>query len=374
MKKTIMKTWVTIDQKAITSNIKNLKKQLMPKTKSLAVIKADAYGHGMVPVALAAIKGGVDMLAVFDMQEGIELRKAKIKTPILVLRSIFPEEVETAIKHDLEIAVSTFELLTYLKKTKLKKPLKIHLMTDTGLGRDGFLLDDSARVIALLDQNKNVNVVGLATHFSASESRMHDSYTVMQMAFIFEWQKILAEVGMHPVVHASATAGVFLSKEFGVGMVRFGIGVYGLWPSSETAQLAKGTVLKPALEWKTVVNEIKKLQAGSYIAYDLTARLQRDSTVAVLPVGYSDGYPRSASNKGSVLIHGKRARILGRIMMNMMVVDITEIPNVKVGDTVTLIGADKGSQMSAEEVAETAGTINYELVTRIDARIPRIYK
>lgn len=368
------KTWVSIDTKAIGTNIRNLKKQLLPKTKCMVVVKADAYGHGMIEVARVAIATGVDYLAVFDIHRAVELRKAKIRTPILVLCGIAVDEISIALNYDLEVVVSTFDVLTYLKKTKLAKPLKVHVMTDTGLGRDGFLLDESARVLALLDQNKNVRVVGLATHFAASESRGHDSYTVMQVAFMFEWKRIFAEVGMFPIVHASATAGIFLSKEFGIDMVRFGIGVYGLWPSIETQDIGRGVVLKPALEWKTIVNEIKKLQAGSFIGYDLTARLQRDSVVAVLPVGYADGYPRSASGKGSVLIRGKRARILGRVMMNMIVVDVTDIPGVKLGDVVTLIGKDKGNVLSAEDVADASGTINYELVTRINARILRIYK
>ncbi len=369
--KHIERTWATIDLLAVKSNVTSLKKQLLPKTKFLAVVKADAYGHGMIPVAQAAIAGGADYLAVFDIQEGVALRKAKIKAPILILRSIFADEIPLAQKYDLEVAVSTFELLTELKKTKLKKPLRIHLMTDTGLGRDGFLLDDSSRVVALISGNKNIEVVGLATHFSASESRLHDSYTVMQVAFVFEWQKILSEIGIFPLVHASATAGVFLSKEFGLGMARFGIGLYGLWPSKETAALSKGMLLKPVLEWKTVVNEVKKLQAGSYVGYDLTARVQRDTVVAVLPIGYADGYPRSASGKASVLVKGKRARILGRVMMNMTVIDITDIPGVKIGDTVTLIGKDKQEIISAEELAEAADTINYELVTRISPSVTR---
>lgn len=374
MNKNIAKTWVTIDTKAIVANIRNLKKQILPKTKTMVVVKADAYGHGMIPVAHVVASTAVDYLAVFDIQEAIELRKAKIQKPILVLRGILPEQVGEAIKYNLDVVVSTFEMLVYLKKTKLAKPLQIHIMTDTGLGRDGFLLDDAERVIALLDQNKNIRVVGLATHFSASESRAHDSYTVMQVAFMFEWKRMFAEVGMFPIVHASATAGVFLSKEFGIDMVRFGIGVYGLWPSTETQDISRGLVLKPALDWKTVINEVKRLQAGSFVGYDLTARLQRDSVVAVLPVGYADGYPRSASNKGSVLVRGKRARILGRVMMNMIVVDVTDIPGVKLGDVVTLIGRDKASTLSAEEVASAAGTINYELVTRIDSRVLRVYK
>jgi alanine racemase len=374
MSKPIAKTWVIIDRAAIASNCKILKKQLLPGTKFLAVIKADAYGHGAIEVAKTVVKAGADYLAVFDIEEAIALRKAKITSPILVLRSLRPDEIVSVQKYNLEVTVSTFDLLRYLKKTKLSKRLKIHLMVDTGLGRDGFLLEESERVIALLDQNKNIDVVGLATHFSASETRLHDAYTVMQVTCMFEWQRALREIGLNPMLHASATAGVFISKEFGMGMTRFGIGLYGLWPSRETELLSKGKQLRPALAWKTIVNEVKTLQAGSYVGYDLTARVMRDTTVAVLPVGYADGYPRSASNTGSVLIRGKRARILGRVMMNMMVVDVTDIKGVIIGDEVTLIGTSKASLMSAEEVAETAKTINYELVTRIDARVPRIYK
>lgn len=369
-----LRTWVEIDRSALRVNVKTLKSQLRPKTEFLAVVKADAYGHGMIETAKTVLAAGADRLGVFDLEEGIALRKAGIEKPMLVLRSIFADEISLAQKYDLEVSISTFELLNFLKKAKLKKPLKVHLMTDTGLGRDGFLLEDSAKVLALVVKNKNIDLVGVATHFSASESRMYDSYTVMQMAFIFEWQKLFAEVGMHPIVHASATAGVFISPEFGIGMTRFGIGIYGLWPSPETAQISKGKTLKPALSWKTVVNEVKKVQAGSYIGYDLTHRVVRNSTIAILPIGYADGYPRSASSKASVLIKGKRARILGRVMMNMVVVDITDIPGVKIGDTVTLIGHDRKETISAEELAQAAGTINYELVTRIDPRVPRIYK
>lgn len=368
------RTWVSIDSVAITKNVTTLKKQLHTKTKCLAVVKADAYGHGLLPVVRAALLGGADYLAVFSITEAVTLRQAKITKPILVLQGLQKEDISTAIMHNLDVVVSTFEVLTYLKKTRLRKPLRVHLMTDTGLGRDGFLLEDSSKVAALIVGNKNINLVGIATHFAASESRSFDTYTVMQVAFVFEWQKVFRELGFSPMLHASATAGIFIAKDFGIDMVRFGIGIYGLWPSKETQSLGRGVVLTPALEWKTVVNEVKRLQAGSYIGYDLTVRLGRDSIVAIVPVGYSDGYPRSGSNKGTVLVGGKRARILGRVMMNMMVVDVTDIPRVKVGDVVTLIGKDKKEFLSAEDVAEATGTISYELVTRIAASVPRIYK
>ncbi len=371
--KTHLRTSVHVSIQAIRANMRTLRKQVASRVQALAVVKADAYGHGLAPVARAAIEGGATYLAVFDIQEGVLLRKAGIKTPVLVLRSILPEEVALAVTYNLELAVSTFELLTHIAKKKYAKPVRIHLMTDTGLGRDGFLLADSTRVLALIAGNKHCVVVGLATHFAASEMSRYDAYTVAQVTAIFEWKKMLHEIGVHPIVHASATAGIFLSPEFGLDMVRFGIGIYGLWPSDETALRAQGVKLTPALSWHTYINEVKRLPAGSYVGYDLTEQVTRDSVVAVLPVGYSDGYPRSASNRGFVLVRGKRARILGRIMMNMMVVDITDIPNVRIGDTVTLIGKDKTEILSAEEVALHAGTINYELVTRIATQVPRIY-
>lgn len=373
MKKQFYRTSVHVDLAAIAANVRVLAKHINPKTKALAVVKGDGYGHGLVPVAQAALKGGATYLGVFDISEGVTLRKAGIKAPILVLRSVLPEEVSVAVTYNLELAVSTFELLTFLKKNKQTKPVRIHLMTDTGLGRDGFLIRDSKRVLALVAGVSHIQVVGLATHFSGSESSAYDAYTVAQVAGVLEWKQLLADVGLHPIVHASATAGIFLSKEFGLDMVRFGIGIYGLWPSEETQARAKQVSLKPALTWKTIVNEVKQIPAGSYVGYDLTAKVTRDTTIAVLPVGYFDGYPRSGSNQGMVLIHGTRARILGRVMMNMIAVDVTDIPRVKVGDTVTLIGKDGKAFLSAEEVAHAAQTINYELVTRINPAIPRIY-
>lgn len=367
------RTWVEIDTKAIAHNIRALSKRLPKKTKVIAVIKGNGYGHGTEIVAGAALKARADYLAVFDISEAVALRKAKITLPILVLKSIYPEEIEVAVKYKLDIAVSTFELLRALKKAKLAKPLSVHVVADTGLGRDGFLLEDTEKVLAHLVGNPNIQVAGLMTHFSGSESREFDAYTVMQVAFLYEWQKRLRDTGIYPMLHASATAGTFLAKEFGMDMVRFGIGMYGLWPSAETKAIDReDTRLRPALSWKARVSEVKTLQAGSFIAYDCTTRVQRDSIVAIVPVGYYDGYPRTASNKSFVLIRGKRARVLGRVMMNMIVMDVTDIPGVKLGDTAILIGIDKGVSWSADDLAESSGTINYEITTRINETIPRI--
>lgn len=368
-------TWVEIDLKALKHNVSVLNKKLPKQTKFLAVIKGNAYGHGMLPVAQVLEPTTIDYFAVFDIQEAIQLRDAKLKKPILVLRSFLPNEISLALKYDLDIVVSTFELLNHLKKTKLTKPLRVHIMVDTGLGRDGFLLEQIDKVSALLFNNKNIDVVGLMSHFSGAESRMFDSYSAMQVTLIHVWKQQFEALGFNPLIHISATAGPFVAKAFTLDMVRFGIGLYGLWPSTETEELDhKQTILKPILSWCTYVNEVKMLQPGSYIGYNCTYRTKQEMKVAVIPVGYADGYPRSASNKGSVLIHGKRARILGRVMMNMMVVDITDIPKVTPGDRVTLIGKDKNSVMSAEELAEVAGTINYNITTTINSLIPRIYK
>ena len=372
-KNTHLKTWVTVDTNALAKNIRTLQKKLPQGVASLVVVKGDAYGHGMLEVAKIAISAGVDFFAVFDIHEAIALRRVNKKIRILVLRGIFPDEIALAIQYDLDVVLSTHALLDALQKKKITKPLRVHVMVDTGLGRDGFLFQDAHAVATKLHDNHTVYVVGLASHFSASESRAFDGYTRKQSELLKEWQIVFAEHGMYPIVHLSSTAGVFVAKEFARNMVRFGIGVYGLWPSTETKELARGAKLVPVLSWKTVVNEIKKIPAGSAIGYNLTHRTERARTVAIVPVGYADGYPRAASNKGTVLVRGKRARILGRVMMNMFVIDVTHIRGVSLGDTVTLIGTDGKEHVSAEELAEASGTINYEIVTRIDKNVKRLY-
>ncbi len=369
------RTWVEISKSALQSNIKELNRVIPKDTEFVAIIKGNAYGHGLLETAgiLSKMKE-VDRFAVFTTEEGMRLRKSGITQPIIILKNISKEEVKDVEKYRLEACVSSLPALRMLLKAATKKSA-IHICVDTGLGRDGFSLEESEKVIALLHGTKKITLAGLFTHFSGAESREFDSYTVTQLSKLHEWRRRFADVGMHPKLHSSATSGAFLGPDFHLSMVRFGIGIYGLWPSEETQALNRnGVRLIPVLSWRAQVSEVKMLPKGSFVAYDCTYKTKADSVLAIIPVGYFDGYSRALSGKSAVLVKGKRAPVVGRVMMNMFVVDVTHIPGVKEGDTATLIGRDGGEEMgiSVEEIADYRSTINYEIVTRINPEIPRI--
>lgn len=368
-------TWLDIDIKALKNNIRALSKRLSKGVKTMAVIKGNAYGHGMLLVA-QIIENSVDYLAVFDFTDALELRKSGIKNNIVVLCPAHVSWVPEAIAKNIElVATSKYFLLQIEKLFPLKmKKLKIHLNIETGLGRDGFIVDEMQYVVKMLSVAKRISVVGLMTHFSGAESRIFDEYTKQQVEKLLSWKKALNNIDVYPMIHASGTAGSILDHTYQLDMVRFGIGLYGLWPSPETQELDKNLILKPALSLKTKIIEIKKLKKGNPIAYDQTHILARDSVIAVLPVGYFDGLPRSASDKGYMIVRGKTVRQIGRIMMNLCVLDITNIVGVKVGDTVTIIGSDSKTAVSTDDWAYWADTINYEIVTCINPSLPRLAK
>jgi alanine racemase len=305
MAKSSTLTWVEINKKALIGNVRSLRKLLPRKCKGMFVIKANAYGHGIQEV-LSILKNepAVDYFGVFTFEDALLIRQ-KSKKPVLVLCSLEQSWIQEAAKFSIELTVSNLDQLIYLKKAKLRKKIKIHIKVDTGLGRQGFLKKDMHTVAALLDGIEGIEVIGLYTHFSGTESRYFDVYTVKQVTELVEWKDALAHVGMYPLVHASATSGVIRTPELGCDMVRFGIGTYGLWPGTETELANKGkTKLFPVLSWRARVVEVKDLAAGSYIAYDCTCQVNKKTKIAVLPVGYWDGLPRSASNQGWVLIKG----------------------------------------------------------------------
>ena len=371
MKKQIQSnTWVEISKKALVSNVTALKKHLPAKTQVMAVVKANAYGHGQKEiVSILAPHKAVDQFAVFDWNDAVAIRKQTAK-PILVLCSTSPYFWETAASKNISITISTFDQLKKLRTWHGKK-LRVHIKVDTGLGRQGFLVGDIHRVMALVSQCNNILVEGLYTHFSGTESKKFDTYTKMQFEQLLAWKHAFADIGIHPLIHAGATSGSLRHADLACDIARLGIGIYGLWPSEETQLFTKNVTLKPVLEWKTYVSEIKEVKAGSAIAYDCTYVVPTDTTIAIVPVGYWDGLPRTLSSHGVVLVAGREVPIIGRIMMNMCVIDITGVPGVREGTLVTLIGQDKHSVLSAEKVADLAGTINYEIVTRINPLIPR---
>jgi alanine racemase len=367
-------TWLEISKSALQNNVAEIKKNLSPKTKFMAVVKANAYGHGLLEV-VNSVKNKVDYFAVYDLSDAIFLRRKKITKPILVLGRVLPEQINLAIENNIEVTISTFDLLLAAKKIPAGGKLIAHICADTGLGRDGFVQDDLGKVLEFL-KNKNlqkkIEIRGIYTHFASADDLNFDSYTKNQVVLLLKWKKSLAEIGLNPLIHASASAASLTEVATDFDIVRIGIGLYGLYPSPivRLRRRVKNKLL-PALSWKVKIAEVKNLPKGSAISYGCTHILKRDSKIAVLPIGYFDGIPRITSNKSFVLVNGKRAPQIGRVTMNLIVIDATDVGVVKVGDVATIIGYDKKESISADDWAEWAQTSNYEIVTRINSDVPR---
>lgn len=359
-------TWLEISKKSLLNNISEIRKRLAPQQKFMAVVKANAYGHGLFEV-VNSIKNKVDYLAVYDFEDAILLRKKGVKTPILVLSRIFAEQVDLAIKHKIEVTVTSFDILS------LQKNLQVHICVDTGLGRDGFAFSDLKKVMKIL-KNSPLQIKGLYAHFAAADEAKKNSYTQKQIEELLLWKKEFAALGIKPLVHHAASAGVFFPKIFpDFDLARIGIALYGLWPSQEIKKREeKKTKLLPVLSWKAKIIEVKSLPKGSAISYNCTNILQRDSKIAVLPIGYFDGISRVSSNAGFVIVKGKKVPQIGRITMNLIVLDVTDIADVKVGDVATIIGREGKVEITADDWGKWGQTSCYEVVTRINSKLKRI--
>lgn len=367
-------TWLEISKSALLNNVAEIKKNFSAKTKFMAVVKANAYGHGLLEV-VNSIKGKVDYLAVYDFNDAVFLRTKKITKPILVLGRILPNQIALAIKNNIEVTVSTFDILEAAKKNSLKKKLIIHLCVDTGLGRDGFVFAEMEKVLNFL-KNKNlqnnIEVKGLYAHFASADDSDFDSYTKNQVELLLEWKKSLAEIGLKPLIHTSASAGTLTNIAPQFDIARIGLSLYGLWPSKEVEIRNKNkTKLMPVLSWKVLISEVKNMPKGSAISYNCTHILKRDSKIAVLPIGYYDGIFRGSSNNGWALVNGQKVPQIGRVTMNLIVLDVTDVKQVKVGDVVTIIGDDEKENVTADDWSIWAQTSNYEIVTRINSALTR---
>ncbi len=381
-----LRTWIEIDRKAIKHNFDVFKKLIEPKTnppqssrvKLMAVVKSNAYGHGLVDFSKEMERLGADFLGVDSITEARALRREGVKLPILVLGYTLPELLSEAAKDDVAITVSTFEALDAIASAKLSKPLKIHIKVDTGMHRQGFLLADLKKVLSALNAKRstlNASVEGLYTHFANAKNPAFPKDTKEQMTEFLKWIFAFRKAGLHPLVHASATAGVMLFPQAQFDMVRIGIGLYGLWPAPEVREFLKERiVLKPALIWKSILTEVKKLPKGSRIGYDLTETMEEDNTIGIVPIGYWHGYPRALSSIGRVVIQGKECRVRGRVSMDMLIVDIGGVSKPKVGDEVTVMGGGEDSPVSAMGLARAIDASWYEVVTRLNPLIKRIYR
>jgi alanine racemase len=367
------RTWIEIDTKAIEMNVKTLKSALTERTRMMAVVKSNAYGHGMVISAKAALAAGAEWLGVDEITEALELRKARIKAPILVLGYTLPGYFKEATQKNVSLSITSLEALQNLSKMRLSKKVRIHLKFETGLNRQGIPPTHIQQTIRLITAKNFPGIVeGAYTHFAVMEDPLREDYSKRQAFALREAVAKLHEKGLRPIVHASPSAGALFKKDFNFDMCRAGIAMYGQWPSSEIRLWAKGTELVPVFTWKTIVTEVKFVERGSKVGYDLTYETSRDSRLAIIPVGYWHGLPRALSSKGEVLVHGKRAPIVGRISMDITIIDVTHIPKVAPGDEVVIIGKQGTDSISANEVAEKAGTINYEILTRVNPQISRI--
>lgn len=367
------RTWVEIDTKAIEKNTRTLRTLLSNEVAMMAVVKSNAYGHGMILSARAAIAGGANWLAVDEITEALELRRAGFKVPILVLGYTLPVHFKIAVQKKISLTISSLDSLSIISKTKLPKKLSIHLKFDTGLYRQGITETHVQQIIRIISaKNFPAIIEGAYTHFAVMENPMREDYSKMQANNFRNIVEKLNQKSFTPITHASASSGILFSKNFHFDMSRAGIALYGLWPSREIKLWSKGVEIIPALTWKTIITEVKLVPKGAKIGYDLTHELTKNSRLAIIPVGYWHGLPRSLSNSGQVLVCGKRADIVGRISMDMTIINVTDIPSVKQGDEVVIIGRQGKETISTEEIAEKADTISYEIVTRINPQIPRI--
>lgn len=368
-----LRTWLEIDTQAISHNYKLLRGLLKPETKFMAVAKSNAYGHSLLDFSREIEKLGADYIGVDSIVEAETLRREGIKLPIFVLGYTLPEKIEIAADINVTIAVSTFETLS--KVSGLDKPLAIHIKVDTGMHRQGFQTDQIDEVITkLASLPKNISIEGLFTHFAAAKNPAKQEETLKQIEEFEKWRRAFSKAGFKVISHACASAGAMVYPQAHYDMVRYGIAMYGVWPSAEVKGVEKGLNLKPILSWRTIIGEVKNVKKGEGVGYDFTHILKKDSKLAVCPIGYWHGLPRSVSNINHVLVNGAKAPIAGRVSMDMITVDVTDVPDPKVGDVVTIIGQDGSEEVLAHKIADPERTSEYEIITRLNPLIKRIYK
>lgn len=364
--------WVEIDSEALRKNISSFRNLIGPDRLLYPVVKANAYGHDLLLVT-SIIQDLVDGFAVNHLDEALAIRNSGIDKPILTLGYTLKARLNEAVVNDISLGVYDKDVINELGS--INKPVKVHIKVETGTSRQGVLLSDLEDFILHIQQFPNVEIEGIYTHYANIEDTTDHSYAELQLDRFKKAVEITKKLGLNiPIKHTACTAATILFPETYFDMVRVGIGTYGYWSSNETLLSAKQSDrqdldLVPALTWKTRVAQIKWIEEGTPIGYGLTHITTRRTKIAVLPVGYSDGYDRKLSNNSYVTIKGERAPVLGRIMMNTIVVDVTDIEDARPEDEVVLLG--KGG-MSAEEMASRAGTINYEIVTRINWDLKRV--
>ena len=368
-----MLSWLEISESALLNNY-DLFARIVGKERLAPVVKSNAYGHGFSEVASILFKRSPEWIGTSYSFEGAQLRKLGYKGRVLVMGPMDQDSLVLAAQENLEVFVSSDDALS--RWTKLAKKPKAHVKFDTGMSRQGFLARDAGAVAQQFAPHK-ADVAGVCTHFANIEDVTEQGYAFQQLGELDIAVAAFRSLGMAPMVHSAASAACLILEKSRMDLARVGISLYGLWPSQATKisylqEFGSVIDLKPVLAWRTRISQVKPVEAGKFIGYGCTYRAIRDMRVAVLPVGYNEGYPRIAGSTSSyVLVLGRRCPVVGRLCMNMMMVDVSHVAEAAAGDVVTLIGTDGNETIAAGDLAGWAQTIHYEAVTRLHPDIPR---
>ena len=373
--KTYSRVYARIDLDAIATNMEQMRQNLKPETKIMAVIKADGYGHGAVQIA--QMLEDVDYIwgfAVATLDEAVVLKSEGIQKPVLVLGCVFPDQYLEMLKHDIRMNVYTEEMAEAISAMAAREGMTahIHIKLDTGMTRLGFKVSaDSVEAIVRIAKMKNICLEGIFTHMAKADE-IDKTFTYKQLED-FKWMtaQLKEKQVKFEYEHCANSAAIIDVPEADFDLVRAGISTYGLYPSEEVNQ--ENVKLKPALALKSHVAFVNEIEAGTSISYGGTFVSRERMTVATIPVGYADGYPRNLSNVGYVLIRGQKAPILGRVCMDQFMVDATHIEGVSFGDNVTLIGKDGNEVITVEDLSALSGRFNYEFICDLGKRIPRVF-
>ncbi len=365
-------SWAEIDLGAFKRNIAAIRNLLQPDTMLMAVVKANAYGHGMLEVAQICLENGADYLAVANVQEALELRQARIMVPILVLGIVPPEQAESLINNDIETAVADLESARiYSRAANQAHPARLHIKLDTGMGRIGFQTDTkSADEIKEIKQLPNIFVQGIFSHFAAADFEDKE-YSRQQAQQFNDFIQRLETMNIHiPVKHLANSAAIMDIPETQYNMARSGIIMYGLYPSAQVKK--ENLPLEAVMLLKTRISFLKILPPNRSVSYCRTYITPQDTLVATVPIGYADGYSRLLSNKAWAVVRGQKVPLIGNVCMDQCMFDVTGVEGVKTGDEVVLFGRPEDG-ITADDLAQIMGTINYEIVCTVGRRIPRIY-
>jgi alanine racemase len=370
-------SWCEVSRRAIQANVQALRQRVGAQVKLGVVVKSDGFGHGMVPCAREFISAGADWLIVNFAYEAVGLRQANIDVPIYICGNVSAAQAPMIAATRARVVLYDSEVAIALAKAGQAAgySVPVHLKIETGTHRQGLQIKDALKLATLIDQLEGIELEGIATHYADIEDTTDHRFAMSQLAQLQEAQRAFRSAGFEvPMVHSANSAATILWSQTHASLVRVGLAAYGLWPSKETyvkvlqaAAVGEGFVpsLQPVLSWRSRVVQVKDVPAGGYVSYGRTFRATHPMRVAILPLGYHEGYDRRLSNLGYVLINGMRSPVRGRICMNMFMVDVTHIPQVEIGTVATLLGADGEEQITAEQLASWMGTINYEVVARI---------